>query len=218
MKTKTGICYVENLNGVNVGIPCDATVNMDASFNTPLIARLGETMYFVEPRWNFDFENPDKPVPTLVDEDSIHEVIVTKISHSTGCELVIYGIVISSPTVCHGGPQNLFFETYEEALKAVNAVNQFYENNKPSKNWEDDWNACVTPPKYRYMLKFPVKPQDILLEDDKHYVANRVIAGIESGITSVRYQGYEPYKNVKEVQTMHEYSGVVNQYAIVKLI
>lgn len=118
-----------------------------------------------------------------------------------------------------GGVQECFFSTYEGAEKAVEAVNSFFEENDPNPEWMKDYLKCVTP-EYRYMLKFPLKPGDILLEDEEHYVANRIVAKIGPDSSEVDYQGHDDrsYTSGREVHTEHQYSGIKDQYQIVRLV
>ena len=82
-----------------------------------------------------------------------------------------------------------------------------------------DYLKCVTP-EYRYMLKFPLKSGDILLEDEEHYVANRIVAKIGPDSSKVNYQGHDDisYISGREVHTEHQYSGIKDQYQIVSLV
>lgn len=213
VEKKTGVVRLGN----GVGIPCDATINTDATFDAKLVATIGETMYYLKPNWIFDMKDWNKPVPMQFDENSIKKVKICKIAHATGCAICLDGITEDGQKV--GGIQELFFTTYEEARQAVTSINQFYEKNSPDADWENDYSKCVTY-KYRYMLTFPVKPQDILLEDNEHYIANRVIAYIYPNYADVKYQGHddETYMNGKEVHSQHEYAGVKDQYKIISLI
>ena len=68
--------------------------------------------------------------------------------------------------------------------------------------------------------EFPVKPQDPIFVGDEYYVANRVVAFIYPDYAEVGYQGHDDntYEDGREVHTQHEYSGVKNQYEIVRLL
>lgn len=209
IEKKTGVVRLSE----EIAIPCDATINTDDTFNAPIVATPGEIMYFLNPNWDYFNE----PAPMIVDEESIKKVTIIEVIHATNCALCLEAITSECEIV--SGIQELFFTEHEEALKAVHSIQKFFTQNNPSENWREDYDKCVTP-NYRYMLKFPVKPQDILLEDSKHYVANRIIAFIKIDNAEVMYQGHddESYENEKEVHTQHEYSGVKKQYEIVKLV
>lgn len=213
IEKKTGLIRLSN----GRAIPCDATINTEETFNAKLVATVGEIMYYLEPNWTWDRNDWNKPVPLEVDENSIKKVTICKVGHATGCALCLNGITEDGREV--KGIQELFFTTYEDALQAVDSINQFYSTNSPDVDWVKDYAKCVHF-KYRYMLTFPLKPQDILLEDNKHYVANRVIAYIYPEYAEVTYQGHddETYESGREVHSEHEYAGVKNQYSIVKLI
>lgn len=210
LEKKTGILRLKN----GVELPCDATINTDNTFDTLMVATIGETMYYTSPTWNFKGNNAG---PILMDKSRIKKVKIIGIDYATNCALCLKGITIEGEKV--GGVQECFFSTYEGAEKAVEAVNSFFEENDPNPEWMKDYLKCVTP-EYRYMLKFPLKPGDILLEDEEHYVANRIVAKIGPDSSKVNYQGHDDisYISGREVHTEHQYSGIKDQYQIVSLV
>lgn len=210
LEKKTGILRLRT----GVELPCDATINTDNTFDKLMVATIGETMYYTSPTWEFKGNNP---VPILMDKNRIKEVKIIGIDYATNCALCLKGLTVEGEAVC--GVQELFFSTYESAEKAVEAVNRFFEEHEPDPEWMKDYLKCVTP-KYRYMLKFPLKPGDILLEDNGHYVANRVVVTIGPNSSKVDYQGHDDtsYKSGREVHTEHEYSGIKDQHQIVRLV
>lgn len=216
VEKKTGIVRLSN----GVALPCDATINTDDTFDTELMATIGETMYLLIPKAYEQIPCDDGLGTTLgkmiIDETCIYKVAISGITYATGCGLVLCGTTEDGDKKT--AIQELFYRTYEEALKGINVINQFYLKN-PKGDWISDCKEYVSFP-YQYMLTFPLKPQDILLEDNKHYVANRVIAYIYPEYATVEYQGHddESYEEGREVHSSHEYAGVKNQYKIEKLI
>lgn len=215
LEKKTGMVQVAK----GILLPCDATLNTDKTFNTKLTGTIGEVMYFLRPNWEWN-EETGTAKRMLVDETSIEKVIVTRISCATGCATCLHGRKILEKGLGeeYGAVQITFFQERKDAVKAVKAINTYYDTHE-LKDWAEEFERCVDV-KYRYMLQFPVKPQDILLEDNAHYIANRVIAYIYPENAKISYQGHDDvsYEGEKEVHSMHEYSGVRNQYEIVPLI
>lgn len=209
LEKKTGVLRL----GEGVSIPCDATINTDITFNQKLVATIGERMYHLRPDWDFSTE----PVKMIVDESMIKEVEICKIDYATNCGVCLTGITTKGEKRC--SIQELFFTSYEEAVKAVRDLQEYYLSHKSGMDWVDDYMKVVKV-NYRYMLQFPVKPQDPLFVKDKYYVANRVVAFIYPDYAQVEYQGHDDqtYEDGKEVHTAHEYSGVRNEYEIVRLL
>lgn len=216
VEKKTGVVRLGN----GVVLPCDATINTDDTFDTELMATIGETMYLLLPKAYEEIPCDDGFGTTLgkmiIDETCIYKVVISRIVYATGCGLCLDGITENGDK--KGAVQELFYRTYDEALQGIDTINQFYLKN-PKGDWISDCKEYISFP-YQYMLTFPLKPQDILLEDNMHYVANRVIAYIYPDYATVEYQGHDDasYKNGREVHSSHEYAGVKNQYKIVKLI
>lgn len=216
LEKKTGMVQVAK----GISLPCDATRNTDKTFNTKLTGTIGEVMYFLKP--NREWRKETGCFGRLkLDEASIRKVIITRIVYATGCSTCLNGREILEGGLGEkiGAVQVAFFQKREDAVKAVKSINDYYDTHETEGDWVEDFEKCVDV-KYRYMLQFPVKPREILLEDNKHYVANRVIAFISSEDAEVMYQGHDDvsYEGEKEVHSMHEYSGVRNQYEIVPLI
>ena len=216
LEKKTGVVRLGN----GVILPCDATINIDNTFDTELMATIGETMYLLLPKAYEQIPCDDGFGTVLekmiIDETCIYKVVIFRITYATGCGLILHGITEDGDK--KRAVQELFYRTYDEALQGIDTINQFYLKN-PKGDWISDCKGYVSFP-YQYMLTFPLKPQDILLEDNMHYVANRVIVDICSDYATVEYQGHddESYKDGREVHSSHEYAGVKNQYKIVKRI
>lgn len=213
VEKKTGILRLEN----GIALPCDATLNTDDTFNTKLVAKVGETMYFLEP----DYEMIDTGVGMdigrmIVDESFIKKVIINYIGYATNFGVVLRGVTENGEKV--GAVQELFFATYEKAVESIETINQYYFQN-PDGDWIEEAKYYGNI-QYRYMLQFPLKPQDIILEDEHHYVVNRVVVDIYADQSKVCYQGHddESYEAGREVYTEHEYAGGKNKYEIVKFV
>lgn len=214
VEKKTGFTRLND----EVCIPIDATMNTDTTFNTKLMATIGDTMFLVRPK---AYERVIKDGweylgRMLVDESCIKEVVICKISYATGCGVCLFGV--TKEGVQESAIQELFYTSYEEAVEGIKAINCYY-----NENVEGDWiEECskYSNFKYRYELQFPVKPQEVLLEDNHHYIANRIIVFISKDNAEVMYQGHddESYENGREVHSEHEYSGVKDSYQIVRLV
>lgn len=213
VEKKTGTLRLGN----GIAFPCDATLNTDDTFNTKLVAKVGETMYFLEP----DYEMIDTGVGVelgkmIVDETCIKKVVINYIGYATNCGVILRGVTENGEKV--GAVQELFFTTYEKAVEAIETINWYYLQ-KPNGDWIEEAKYYGNI-QYRYMLQFPLKPQDIILEDEHHYVVNRVVVDIYADQSKVYYQGHDDksYEAGREVHTEHEYAGVKNKYEIVKLV
>lgn len=211
---KTGFTRLSN----GACIPVDATMNTDSTFNTELMAVIGDTMFLVMPKAYEMVEGDGCQYlgRMIVDESCIKEVVICKIIYATGCGVVLSGMTMEG--VKESAIQELFYTSYEEAVNAIKSINSYYDEN-PNGDWIAECKN-YSDFKYHYELQFPVKPQDVLLEDNYHYVANRIIVFISQDDVEVMYQGHddESYENGKEVHSEHEYSGVKNSYQIVKLV
>lgn len=212
VEKKTGLTRLNN----GICIPVDATMNADATFNTKLVAAVGDTMFLVTPK---DYETVVGDGYSylgrmIVDESCIKEVIICKISYATGCGVCLTGI--TKEGVRETAVQELFYTSYEEAVNGIKAIHCYYDEN-PTGDWYD---VCKIIAKYPYELQFPVNPQDVLLEDNHHYVANRIIVYISQDGAEVMYQGHddESYEGGKEIHSEHAYGGVKDTYQIVKLV
>lgn len=214
VKKKTG--YTRLNNGAY--IPVDATLNTDSTFNTKLMATIGDIMFLVLPKSYETFieDGASYLGKMIVDESCIKKVIICKISYATGCDVVFTGITEKGEK--ESAIQELFYKSYKEAINGIKTINHYYNEN-PHGNWIAECRN-YSDFKYYYELQFPVKPQDVLLEDNHHYVANRIIVFISPKDSQVMYQGHddESYENGKELHSEHEYSGVKNSYQIVQLV
>lgn len=206
---KTGTLRLEH----EIGIPCGATVNKDDTFNTKLMAKIGETMYVLSPRdyvTEFDEDGTEYLGRMIIDRKCIYKVVIARIDYTTDCGVVLEGITEEGAVI--GAVQELFFASYEEAVKGIEEINEYYDQN-PKGDWIFDSPKFCN--RYKYILQFPLKPQEIILIDTSLYVANRVIVDIYPDKASVHYQTYE---DGMLIITEQEYNGFSNQYEIVKLI
>lgn len=207
---KDGMVRLEN----GMKIPCDATTNLDATFDTKLVATIGEQVYYLQP--DFDWNNKNKMLVTV---DKIVKSIVYEISYATGCTVLLH--CVNEQGKKFSATQELFYLSKEEAKDAVLKINQYYK-----KCFDFSWESVEelmskgVNVNYRYWLKFPVKPQDILLEDNEYYIANRVIAEICADYASVLYQGPndKTFYEGREVCFMKEYAGIKDEYEIVPML
>lgn len=211
---KTGFTRLSN----GACIPVDATMNTDSTFNAKLMAVIGDKMFLVSPK-AYEIVKGDGYEylgRMIVDESCIKEVVICNINYATGCGVVLSGMTMEG--VKESAIQELFYTSYEEAVNGINSINSYYDEN-PNGDWIEECKN-YSDFKYHYELQFPVNPQDVLLEDKYHYVANRIIVFISQDDVEVMYQGHddESYENGKEVHSEHEYSGVKNSYQIVKLV
>lgn len=215
IEKKTGSLRLEN----GAVILCDATLNISNTFNTELIATIGEIKYLLLPadyEKITDSEGNRRYGRMIFDSTSIKRVRICKISYATGCRVCLCGVTEEGEEL--NAIQELFYSSFEEAVQGVNTIEQYY-----SKYPEGDWIADCKDYynfKYPYMLTFPLKPQEIILEDKSHYVANRVVADIYPNHEIIEYQGHDDktFYNGKEEHTFHEYAGIKNQYKIVKVV
>jgi len=216
VEKKTGVVQLGN----GVALPCDTTINTDDTFDTELMATIGETMYLLLPKAYEEIPCDDGFGTTLgrmiIDETCIYKVVISSITYATNCCVCLAGTTEDGDK--KEAVQELFYRTYDEALQGIDTINQYYLKN-PKGSWISDCTEYVAFP-YQYMLTFPVKPQDILLEDNMHYVAYRVIAYIGPDYAIVEYDRCddESSEDGREVHSSHEYAGVENQYKILKII
>jgi len=180
----------------NAIIPCNATINTDPSFDSSLVATVGEEVYYLNPNWQLD----DYGLVALqVEMAKIEKCKVIKIDYATGCSTCFKALTEHAEVV--GGVQELFFRSLEEAMEVANRVNAYSASHT---RWEakdcsgDSWYEIymkLFKAKYPYVLQFPVKPQQAWLieEDGTAHIANRVIAYISEQEVSIEYQG----RNVK---------------------
>lgn len=214
VEKRTGFTRLSN----GTCIPVDATINTDNTFNTKLMGTIGDKMFIVIPK-GYEMVRGDGFQylgRMIVDKSCIKEVIIFKITYATGCRVILSGI--TKEGVIESAIQELFYTSYEEAVNGVEAINRYY-NVKTNGDWIAECKN-YSDFKYQYELQFPVKPQDVILEDDSCYNANRIIVFISPNSTEVMYQGHDgkSYEKGKEVHSEHEYSGIKDSYKIVKLV
>lgn len=170
-------------------IPCNATPNASQTFDTPLIANLGETVFYLNPEFKL---LEDDEVALSASAGNIIRGTVCKIDYATGCATCLM-IKADDSGEKYGAVQELFFRSFEEAAEVVAKVNE-YTGIHPV--WKGDWYEIykgLFQPTYHYTLKFPLVPlqsQKVWQRDGKHYIIPyRVIAEIEKGKTHITYQG-----------------------------
>ena len=91
LEKKTGVLRLSN----GITFPCDATVNTDSTFNTELMATIGETMYLLLPRAYEKVIGKDGTEylgRMIVDKTCITRVTICKIAYATGCGVVLHGL------------------------------------------------------------------------------------------------------------------------------
>lgn len=177
----------EKKDMVRVGdkvIPCDTTPN--TSFDTLLIANLGETVFYLNPWWADDGETLSASAGNII------RGTVCKISYVTvrGTSLTIKA---DDSEKEYGAVQEMFFHSFEEAAEVAIKVNQYTEAHPI---WEEAWYEIykrLFQPVYHYILKFPLVPlqtQKVWKGDRWHYIIpNQVIACIGDKETSIEYRG-----------------------------
>lgn len=170
-------------------LPCDTTPNTSKTFDTPLIANLGETVFYLNPEFKF-LDNDEEAV--RASSDNIIRGTVCKIDCATGCATCLK-IKADDSGEEHGAVQELFFHSFEEAAEVAIKVNQYTEAHS---SWRGAWYEIykrLFQPVYRYTLKFPLVPmqtQKVWKRGGWHYIIpNRVIADIEEEETHIQYQG-----------------------------
>lgn len=178
----------------------------NSTFDTPLTAKLGETVYYLRTRFDF-IEEGERTVTTV---RGIGKGEVSEITHATGCEVCLAAKEEGKET-SFGGVQELFFHSLEEAMVVANRVNEYAKNHPEGDiNWYKTYKTLFTP-KYPYMLCFPVKPQSVwqIQIDGTCHVAYRVIAEITKEKADVSYQGHDlvSYYNGKKVLTSLKWTG-----------
>lgn len=174
-------------------IPCDATLNGDSSFDTPLIAKLGDTVFYFETHFDFDKGPEGDYIQLYVDVNKIKKGTVKKISYATGCGVCLYVQSEGDGERKEGRVQELFFHSYEEAVNVANKVNE-YSFSHPY--WEGDWYEIykeLFTPAYPHMLCFPVKPQEAWMvePDGTRHIANRVVVWLTESKADVQYYGHD---------------------------
>ncbi|MCI8273107.1 MAG: hypothetical protein HFJ55_03380 [Clostridia bacterium] len=159
----------------------------DKTFDTPLVARLGETVFFLNLEFKLLYDN--KEILTA----SAHRIIkgtVCEIDCATDCSTRIHIRADDSGKI-YGGVQELFFHSFKDAEKVATEVNRYTEAHLI---WEGDWYEIykgLFQASYLYTLKFPLHPlqvQKVWKEGGWHYIIpKRVIANIGNGETHIKY-------------------------------
>ncbi len=173
-------------------LPCNATINTDSTFDRPLVATVGEEVYYLNQKFQLDDYGT---VALYVKKEKIEKCKVIRIDYATDCSTCFKALTEHGETV--GGVQELFFRSLEEAMEVADRVNAYSASHT---RWEgkdcdgDSWYEIykrLFKAKYPYVLQFPVKPQQAWLieQDGTAHIANRVIAYIGEQEASIQYQG-----------------------------
>lgn len=183
----------ENMGMVRIGnavIPCDTTPNTIKTFDAPLVAKLGETVFYLQPEFKNLQDNGDFEM--WGSTSSVIKGTICRIDCATGCATCL-DMQIEGSEEKVGAVQELFFRSLEEAAEVVAKVNEY---TKANSIWRGDWYEIykgLFQPSYPYTLKFPLGPlqtQKICKRGKRHYIIpNRVIAEIEEGEARIQYQG-----------------------------
>ena len=170
-------------------IPCDTTPNTSKTFDTPLIANLGETVFYLKPEFKLLDGNGEA---LSASTGKIIRGTVCEIDCATYCATCLH-IKADDSGEKYGAVQELFFHSFEEASEVVAKVNE-YTDIHPI--WEGDWYEIykgLFQPSYPYTLKFPLVPlqtQKVWKRGGWHYIIpNRVIADIKEDEVRIEYQG-----------------------------
>lgn len=170
-------------------IPCNATPNTSQTFDTLLIANLGETVFYLNPEFKL---LEDNEIALSASAGNIIRGTVCKIDYATGCGTCL-GIKEDVGGEKYNAVQELFFRSFEEAAEVAAKVNEYTDIHPV---WEGDWYEIykgLFQPAYRYTLKFPLIPsqtQKVWKREGWHYIIPyRVIAEIEKEKTHITYQG-----------------------------
>ncbi len=173
----------------------DAMQNTSKTFDTPLVAKVGETVFYLNPK--FIYLDDSGNCALRVWTGNIIRGTVYKIDCATECSTCLH-IKADGSEDEYGAVQELFFHSFEEAAETAIKVNH-YTDAHPI--WEGgDWYEIykgLFQPHYHYTLRFPLTP----LQTQKvwkrggwhHIIPNRVIAYIEKENSYIEYQG----KNTK---------------------
>lgn len=171
-------------------IPCDTTPNTSKTFDTPLVAKLGETVFYLNPE--FKLLNDAGDVTLYVATENIIKGTVCKIDCATDCNTCI---TIKADTDGNGydALQELFFRSFEEAAEVARKVNEYTDAHLI---WKGDWYKIykgLFQPTYSYTLKFPIAPQQLQKVWQRggwHYIIpKRVVAFIEKDKVRIDYEG-----------------------------
>ena len=178
------------------------------TFNRKLVASMGNVMYFlnvgiIKKR----YEETGKEI-MVTDPTQIHKATVYEIMSRTGSPVIMYGLTERGRQVI--AIQEMVFETYKEALDMVQKIKMLYldKDITPTYRSLDDYMS-IAKPNYQYMLKFPIMPHDIILEQDSHYMAMGIEADISAeypdiqcfGINDLRYMAGKRVWTIEQIMS-----------------
>lgn len=199
---------VKKENGIvreeNVLISSDATQHTKSSFNTALVAKLGETVFFLNPKFNDLDEEGNFVLNAGI--GNIMRGTVCRIDHDT-----IYGtnLHIKAKGSQYGAVQELFFRSFKEAAEVAIKVNKYTDAHPiwEEGSWYEIYKGLFQP-SYHYTLKFPLLPmqiQKVWLRRSWHYIIpNRVVARIEKDIVRIEYQGGDTKSHERQELVWHD--------------
>lgn len=183
-------------------LPCDITRNHSKTFDTPLVANLGETVFFLNPQFKYVTDEYSRVQLLVPYGNPIINGVVSNITYATGCG-VSFKVHSSVKDSIHkfsiaSGIQELFFRTSEEVQMAAKLVNQYSDTHSDwGKDWAETYRKLISPV-YPYTLHFPICPQQtwrVKKGDSYRYmIPNRVIANIFVHCADIRYQGMDSQK------------------------
>lgn len=193
----------------------DMKLSSELTFDTKLVANVGQKVYSVARFYEFAMKD-SREFLKLTNAKSklfIDLVTIVGVNYVTKDEIKLYAnkddgeqIVVKQP---------FLYGTLKEAEEALRDIQSFY-----SRNPNGDWTyKKYSGTKYEYELKFPVKPNDILMKNNICYLVKGIVALIYNGIVSI---SYEVINNIVDEDMLgscnkHDYNTIKNKYSIEKL-
>ena len=160
------------------------TIGLD-TFDVKLTASLGNIMYFI---FLENVNSVDNDNEKIIKRGSVNAII-----HETGQPTYLQ--VATEEGLILTAVQELFFTTYAEAEQALEIIRAIgTETNYADVEFEEFIRKAKI--KYRYLLKFPIEPGDIILEEDSHYMAEGIHAEITFDIPEVHCYGKNNLKYI----------------------
>lgn len=150
-------------------------VNED-SFDIGLTGNIGEKMYFLNLQLDKEALEKDGNVVVWADETNIYPVTIYKIAYKSGFPVIMDGIKETGKKVSF--VQEMFFETYKDALSAVQKIKKIYENGSKYRDLYEVFEESIDI-KYRFIWKFAIERYDIILNPDNHYTIKDIEAAID---------------------------------------
>ena len=178
------------------------TEEEEESFDTKLIASFGNIMYYLKTVLD-DSEFKAGREKIVTSEIEIVRCTISDIIYDSKDRVYLHATTEDGELV--QGIQELFFKTVEEAKCVIERLRILYLKGNPTYREVDDYMECVKP-KYRYIMKFPMKPGDIILEEDTHYMAEGIHAELSRDYFDVQCYGKNnlQYKAGKRVFTIED--------------